>query len=419
MIKDNKIRRELLFGLGIIIIVIICSSFYIDKKLQDYQKDEFLRYANVLGSIKNEIENGKIHKDSDITFYFINDEYDKENTEIGVEALSKYGYFKDKYIYNKWIGTKFLEIKKIIISMIIVVMIIISIIFFFIMYNFNKRINVVSDKLEDLSLGNEFVELEARDDGSISKLYHHYNMTGSRMRKWIGELEKERNLIKGLLNDLSHQLKTPLASIKINNEIILEGYTDEKETKEFIINNSENINRLEWITEGLIQLSRLETYSINLIMKDQELKETLIVAINSVYGKGIEKDIKINILNIDEFRVLHDKKWTAEAIINIIDNAIKYSNKGSNINISMKSEVWKSEIIIEDFGIGIKKEEIDCIFKRFYRGVDGSVQKVEGSGIGLYLSKKIIENQNGNIKVESKLGQGSKFVITLYKHILN
>ena len=175
---------------------------------------------------------------------------------------------------------------------------------------------------------------------------------------------------------------------------------------------------MQWIAEGLLQLARLETQCIVLNKKENNLKNTILSAINSTYGKANLKGIHVQVERIDDFIINHDERWTKEAIINIIDNAIKYNKKGESIRIYTKKDDMKIQIFIEDKGIGIDKNDIDNIFKRFYRSFNEKVQSEEGSGIGLYLSKKIIEEQYGNIRVESRINEGSKFIITMYKKMI-
>ncbi|MEG0295313.1 MAG: HAMP domain-containing sensor histidine kinase [Clostridium sp.] len=414
LFKDKFLNRNILLGLLAIIGVLAASIFYINDKLEEYQSKEIIRYANIIGAIEANIGGEK-----EVVSYIIDDELNQSYVESGLEHLGKYGYFENMGVDNKWIGTSFIGVRYSMIFMSIMFVIAVIIIGWLIIYNLLYKVNKVSEGLRELSYGKEFIKLEDKEEGAIALLYHRYNMTAVRMNKWIAELELERNLIKELLNDLSHQLKTPIASIKMNTELILDGYTDEVEAKQFLENNTENIERMQWITEGLIQLSRLEAHCIKLNKKDSDLKKTLLSAINSTYGKAISKGIHINVESMEESIISHDERWTTEAIINVIDNAIKYSKENDDINIALKSNEWKSEVIIEDFGYGIKKEDIENVFKRFYRSFDSMVQAEEGSGIGLYLSKKIIEDQDGSIKVQSKLGCGSKFTITLYKHIID
>lgn len=412
---SNKfLNKNILIFIVVILIMLLGNWFYVNDKLKEYQSNEIIMFANTLGAIEKNIQAG-----DDAILYMLDENINNEYVNIGLKHLEKYGYTKEMTIDNKWIGKKLVNTRNSIFIIQSTISVIILVISLLVIYSLMRRINRVTYGLIDLSNGKEFKRIEDNTEGSVAKLYHSYNMTGIRMKRWISELEEERNLIKELLNDLSHQLKTPIASLNMNTELILEGYTDLEESKSFLENNKENIDRLQWISEGLLQLAKLETQSIVLSKKERNLKDTILGAINSTYGKAISKDIHIEVDKIDDFVINHDERWTKEAIINIIDNAIKYNKENDSIRIYTKRYDMKIQVVIEDFGIGIDKKDIDNIFKRFYRSFNEKVQAEEGSGIGLYLSKKIIEEQYGNIRVYSEINKGSKFVITMYKKIIS
>lgn len=414
VLKDKYLNKSIIVSLICIFCLIGMSYVFMSYKLNKYQKDEFLKYANVIGATIN--NTGDVDKIIDVA---VEGKLIQANVEEGLKHLNKYGYFENMNIENKWIGNTFVEIRALSLKMNIAFVICIFILASYIIYGLIKKINIVSEGLEKLSINEEFESLKETEEGIIGLLYHRYNLACSRMKWWINEVKDERNKLKELLSELSHQLKTPIASIKMNNELILEGYVDKTEEKEFLIINNENIDRMEWITTGLLKLSTLESKYITLNKEMGSLKETVIDSINAVYGKALEKDINIDILSLDEAELVHDKKWLKESIINILDNSIKYSLCNKKIEVSLKNEVSKVIINIKDNGYGIKKEDREKIFKRFYRSYDEKVQKEEGSGIGLYLSKKIIIEHEGSLKVESTYGEGSQFTIILYRHLID
>lgn len=174
--------------------------------------------------------------------------------------------------------------------------------------------------------------------------------------------------------------------------------------------------------DALINISRLETSMITLHQDKTSLSDILLDAVNTVYIKALQKEIVIEVINLSEeqgedsstFLALSlDRKWTAEALSNILDNAIKYSPNGSTITVRLNKLYSHIRIEIEDAGIGIPKNEYNKIFQRFYRGLHPKVQQSEGSGVGLYLSRRIIEEQGGTITVKSASRQGTVFVIQL------
>ena len=413
-IRGGFFKKYFIIFMFLISIITIVSGIFIDSEVKKIQKDELVRYANIIGILK---EN---NIDEDIIRNIIKPGENETNIEEGLNILNNYAYNEDISIENnKWFGNSYKTFKiRVQILNVISMMIVISILVFLI-YIIIKKVNKLSIEIKKLSEGEYPDKLEENKEGIFAIAYHRFNILSFRMRSWINELENEREGIKKLLNELSHQLKTPIASIKMNNELILDGYVDKSEMNEFLVNNKENIIRLQWITEGLLKISALEAHCIQINKKEENIKNTVLGAINAVYGKAISEDIFINVKEINDFNIEHDVRWTKEAIINILDNAIKYSNKNSEIVVSVKNTDLKTTIVIEDRGIGINKEDLYKIFERFYRSLDSNVQAKEGSGLGLYLCKKIIEEQGGTINVKSKINKGTIFEITLYKHIIS
>ncbi|HAU5286980.1 TPA: HAMP domain-containing histidine kinase, partial [Clostridioides difficile] len=250
-------------------------------------------------------------------------------------------------------------------------------------------------------------------EGTFSKINNClYELNRSLKIKFI-KLEKEKESVKSLVTDISHQLKTPLASLKLYNTLLIEEELEEDEANEFLLTNKASINKLENLINSLVNISRLEISMINIKKEDNDIKNTILDAVKSVTPKAKNKSITLNLNEFDSRIVPHDKKWTEESIFNVLDNAVKYTQINGEINISVEETANYFKIIIEDNGIGIEKNEFNNIFKRFYRGSADEIESVEGSGVGLYLSRKILEEQGGNIIVSSKVGIGSKFSLFL------
>lgn len=223
-------------------------------------------------------------------------------------------------------------------------------------------------------------------------------------------LAREKDHTKTLVTDISHQLKTPLSALKTCFSVYLE--TDAPEEKEEFGRRCQfQLEKLENLTASLINISRLENAMILLKPSPASLTEILIEAVNAVYEKASARQIIIETEDFQDISLSLDRKWTAEALFNILDNAVKYSPAGSRILIRVQTLYSFVRMEIEDQGIGIPREEYNKIFKRFYRGQNDTVQKTEGSGIGLYLSRKILEEQGGTLSVKAARKQGSIFVV--------
>ena len=230
-------------------------------------------------------------------------------------------------------------------------------------------------------------------------------------------LAQERDHTKTLVTDISHQLKTPISALKSCFSMCMEADTETERT-DFLERCALQMNNLESLVTALVNVSRLETALITLHPEETLLSDLLMNAVNIIYEKALRKNITIEVDDSDEedaasLSLLLDKKWTAEAIANILDNAVKYSPAGSTITLRLHKLYNYVRIEIEDAGIGIPKAEYNQIFKRFYRGSHPVVKRSEGSGVGLYLSRRIIEEENGTVMVKPAVKQGSVFVVQL------
>ncbi len=275
--------------------------------------------------------------------------------------------------------------------------------------------------LENFYNGNYDYLSEKYTENREALLYNQIESLGQKL-KWNEErMRQEKEETKVLVTDLSHQLKTPVASIKMCYQLLEEENLQPEEQAEFMERLGEQITHLDGLLEALVNISRMETGMIMITREDANIFETVVQAVNQVYMKAEEKGIEITIENpskeVEQLMLPHDVKWTKEAIVNVLVNAIKYSPENSQIRITMEKQIHFFRIEITDEGIGIKKEEVNRIFQRFYRGKEDVVKQAEGSGVGLYLTRKILEKQGGNITVVFPFGRektkGSTFAIML------
>lgn len=236
-----------------------------------------------------------------------------------------------------------------------------------------------------------------------------------RNQKMEAELRREEQETKSLITDISHQLKTPVASLKMSYEIEDSTELSAEETEEFRRKEREDVERLEHLLQAFTQMSKLETGMIRLKPEKAGVKATLARAVAGAYAKAVDKNISIETEEFTDVAVVHDPGWTAEAIGNVLDNGVKYAPAGTCITIRVSELVSYVMIEVEDEGPGIPAEEQPRIFQRFYRGKAEVVREAEGSGVGLYLTRRILEEQGGTVCVKNGRTGGSKFVITLPK----
>lgn len=224
------------------------------------------------------------------------------------------------------------------------------------------------------------------------------------------EISEEKESLKGLASDVSHQTKTPLANIKLYQEMLFHAESA-KERAEYLEKMSGQVDKLDFLLQSMVKMSRLETGTIKIQKSESPVAETLAAAITAIAPEADKKKIQIYVTYHEKLRLLHDTKWTGEAIFNILDNAVKYTEVGGSIHISVSREEIFTKISIADTGKGIPLERQGKIFSRFYR--EPEVHHTEGVGIGLYLARKIISMQGGYMKVESEVNRGSSFYIYL------
>lgn len=277
------------------------------------------------------------------------------------------------------------------------------------MFNNKKLLDRLDQMLED-GINGTFTETsydESRLSSIESKWYRY--LTSSKLSSQKINLEREK--IKEIVTDISHQTKTPLTNIELYTQLLQEQNLDE--TSKFLADEiQKQALKLEFLIQSLIKTSRLETGTLQFNPKSNSINNLIAKAVDQAEKRALKKNITV-ICSKESTTAIFDLKWTVEALFNIIDNAVKYTNENGTITISVKSYELFACISIQDNGIGIAEEEQEKIFGRFNRG--SNVSETEGTGIGLYLSREIIEKQGGYIHLQSKLGEGSIFEIYLPK----
>ena len=269
-----------------------------------------------------------------------------------------------------------------------------------------ERLNQMLDE----GIRGEFEESKY-DESELSKVESKWKrfLQDSAMAKQ--NLETEKANIKGLISDISHQTKTPMANIKLYSELLSEQLEEDGMEAELLGQIQAQAQKLEFLIQALTKLSRLETNILEVVPVKSQVKPLLESAVEEIRKKAEKKEIQIKIEMDFEAEAVFDRKWTEEALYNLLDNAVKYSPAGSEVLISTKLyEMW-CVIAVSDRGRGISEEETPKIFGRFYRAKE--VQQEEGVGIGLYLVREILQKEGGFVKVNSEEGKGSTFLCYL------
>ncbi|RKI30687.1 sensor histidine kinase [bacterium 1xD8-6] len=263
---------------------------------------------------------------------------------------------------------------------------------------------------DDIIMEKELGQAEKEEDTLGNKIYEKLCRINHIFQRKGEENQREKEAIKELVSDISHQTKTPIANMKVYLEILKEEPLSDQ-GKAFLGNLESQADKLDFLFQNMVKMSRLETGIIRIQKERASLSETLGRAVAAVVPEAEKKRIQIFVKCAEEIMISHDKKWTEEAVFNILDNAVKYTEEGGKIEIEVSVLEIYTRISIKDSGKGIAVERQAEIFNRFYR--EPEVNGIEGIGIGLYLARKIIEMQNGYIEVRSQINRGSDFRIYL------
>ena len=225
------------------------------------------------------------------------------------------------------------------------------------------------------------------------------------------KVDEERRELQTLVSDISHQVKTPVANLKMVTDTLLAKPVTEQERRDFLQGIRSQTDKLEFLVQSMGKASRLETGAITLEKKDVPLLDTLAQAMSGIVYGAEQKGISVEVQCPDNLRVSHDSKWTAEALFNLLDNAVKYTPAGGKISVSVEQWEMYVKLDVADTGRGIPESRQAAIFRRFYR--EEEVHDQPGVGIGLYLAREIVTRQGGYIKVDSEVGRGSTFSVFL------
>jgi len=265
--------------------------------------------------------------------------------------------------------------------------------------------------LDDMMNGVAAPQADGTEETLFVKLHNRVNRLYEVMEESRRRAAKDKAELQALTSDISHQVKTPLANLKMVTSTLLSQDMPEAKQREFLQAMEQQLDKLDFLMQAMVKASRLETGVITLVKKPCSLYETLAAALGVIILSAEAKALTVTVDCPEDLSVSHDTKWTAEALGNILDNAVKYTPDGGEIRITAARMEMYTRIDIADNGRGILEARHADVFKRFYR--EEAVHEVPGIGIGLFLSREIITLQNGYIKLSSAAGQGSVFSVFL------
>lgn len=327
------------------------------------------------------------------------------------EFLNKYGIYpeKDWVSYNNQGSYKYVILS---VSVCIAFGLAFAVLFLGYLKIQKKQTMDIAKRIERINLGDYSLQIDRNSEDELSLLDNQIYRTAVKFREQAENSNKDKENLQKSLSDISHQLKTPLTSIIVMVDNILDDDDMPLEIRrEFLNDIKHNTNTISFLVQSLLKLSKLDAEAVKFRYEQVEVKSIVDECIKNtavmaeILGVRLETDCNDIILNCD-------RKWLCEAITNIIKNCIEHSHNG-NIKITADQNKLYTKISIKDNGSGITKEDLPHIFERFYKGKNSSDDSV---GIGLSLAKTIIEKQGGYISVSSELNKGSEFVIKFFNN---
>lgn len=391
--KYSKLIMFTLITFGIIILLNVMLYYQVNKNYNN-------KIVNIISTIKEKYPE---IKDDEI--------FDIIKNNVKTNTFNRYSFDLDGIVLIK-------ENKTIFVSYFIILLfiyLIICLVYLTIIINNDKRkekeINEVIKIIEEINNKNYSFKMKDINEEDLSLLKNEIYKTTIMLNEISEISKKDKKELEESLEDISHQLKTPLTSILIMIDTLLDDEDMDQNTREdFLRNMKREVMNINFLVKSILKLSRLDTNTVKFISKKESVKEIINEAILNVSLLSDLKNVKIE-TNLSDSFINCDYKWQIEALTNILKNSVEHSYENNKVLIESSENNAYVKIIIKDFGTGIAKEDINHIFERFYKGKDSDYDSI---GIGLALSKSIIEKQNGKISVESS-DDGTTFTIKYFK----
>lgn len=401
--KNRNSRKTII--LGIIVIMLSTGIFWVINNIQ------YRKYLKIVNAKIDNIISQVIEKYPDITEEEVL-EILKNNETSESSVLEKYGYTPD-ISYIKTLGEQIETNKKQNIALVIIFGTVSLGIYLIYVITQEKKIAEINEYIKQINNKNYILKIEENDNGELSKLRNELYKTTVLLKETAEISEKEKENLNTAIADISHQLKTPLTSIRIMLDNIQDDPDMEKEVREdFLIEISKQIDWISSLVVALLKIAKFDAGTIKMENNEINAKNLIDNIVSNLAILMELKNIEI-ITNVDEKATfIADYKWQQEALTNILKNAIEHSKQNSRIYITVENTSLFLKIIIKDEGSGIDKEDLKHIFQRFYKTKNSSENSI---GIGLPLAKAIIEQSNGYIKVETKYGEGTSFEVKYIK----
>ena len=407
ILSNPEIKKYNISIIALFLITIILSIFINILNLNIIKADVIQNNQAIVGNIVSKYP--ELEKD---IVSVITQAKNKENTDLGAKVLQKYNYDSSTNLSQEPIVQnniyKMLKINILFITFVFICLITISFYFFIKIY---RDIKDMTDYVYHSSEGREYEMKNKNQEGQIGLLKTEIMKMTTVLKEKVALLHSEKIFLNDTISDISHQLKTPMTSLMLLTDLMYNDLDKEKKI-EFLDRTNAQLSRMDWLIKSMLKLSKLEAKVIDFKTDKVNINELIKRSISPLLVPIELRNISLNINGDKEASYTVDIEWSSEALSNIIKNCIEHTKEGGTLDITYEENPIYSEIIIKDNGEGIDKDDIQNIFKRFYKGKNS---KSDSVGIGLAMAKSIIESQNGDIYVKSKKNRGSEFHITFHK----
>ena len=394
------------------IIVIITTILVFTIAISIINYIQYRNYTKNVNIVINEIVNNIQEQYPDVDINKIISMLNDENVS-NENVLSQYGIdiSKDSAILTN----DLLYRNNVIMNLSIILIFSIIIIIVFVLYNKRQKskIKEITNYIEQINNKNYALDIQDNNEDELSVLKNELYKITVMLKEQAENSAKDKINLKNSLEDISHQLKTPLTSITIMLDNILDSPDMDLQTRnDFIKDIYREIANVKFLVQNLLILSKFDANTITFNEKEEKLEDIIEEAKQNVASICDLKNIQIILEGKEDAKTTCDLKWQVEALTNILKNCAEHSNNNTKINVLYSENNMYSEIVIKDEGSGIDQKDLKHIFERFYKGKNSDKDSI---GIGLSLAKTIIEKDNGFITVDSELGKGTTFNIKYRK----
>jgi signal transduction histidine kinase len=279
-----------------------------------------------------------------------------------------------------------------------------------------RRVTESARALAEGDLSSRVVAAQAAAGSSeLAELARQFNTMAARLEESVAIIRRDRDRSRDFLADVSHELRTPIAALRTFTELLKEkAGGDPAARAEFLEQSSQQLERLDWLAQNLLELSRLDSGLVLLDLRPEDLRACVESAVEQAEASARRRGVELALhLANAPLRIRHDPQRIGQVVTNLVGNALKFTPRGGAVTVDLRAHRDGAQIIVTDTGVGIDAAELPRIFERFYRGSSANEARGSGSGLGLAIVKSIVDMHGGRIAVESRIGAGSVFTVIL------